>query len=303
MRKQLNFDPLQLQLLKVLKDIFSLHYIMDTRSRAWTLTHNNYSDDDISRLEIFLESQAEYGIYGKEEGDSGTPHLQIYFRLKNAKSFRKIKKLFPTCHIEVAKSDAETNFIYCSKDNYKQFGTLKQQGKRTDLIQIKDEILQGRKVDDITLENPTLYHQYGRTLNKIEDLRMRKLFRNFMTEGIWYYGTSGTGKSEKAFENFNPETHYVWKYENGGWQDGYTQQETIIIDEFRGQLKYCDLLMMIDKHPNFYVPRRGREPLPFVSKKVIITSALQPHEVYHNLSQNDSLDQLLRRIKVINLGN
>lgn len=277
---------------------------MNTRSRAWTLTHNNYREEDVYRLEIFLESQVEYGIYAEEEGDSGTSHLQIYFRLKNAKSFQKIKKLFPACHIEVAKADAETNFIYCSKGGkYKEYGTLKQQGKRTDLIQIKEDILQGKKVDEIVLESPVMYHQYGRTLNKIEDLRMRKVFRDFMTEGIWYYGASGTGKSEKAFENFNPGTHYVWKYENGGWQDGYTQQEIVIIDEFRGQIKYCDLLMMIDKHPNFYVPRRSREPLPFVSKKVIITSSLQPHEVFHNLSQNDSLEQLFRRIKIINLEN
>lgn len=62
-----------------------------------------------------------------------------------------------------------------------------------------------------------------------------------------------------------------------------------------------ELLMMIDKHPNYFVRRRGREPLPFTSKKVIITSSMSPEEVYHNLAENDKLEQLLRRIKVYNL--
>lgn len=273
---------------------------MNTRSRSWTLTQNNYTDDDVVRLECFMES-VEYGIYGKEKGESGTPHLQIYFRLLNAKTFSKIKKTFPTAHIEVAKGNDNDNFVYCSKDgNYKEFGKRSQQGKRTDLDEIKNDIMDGKKVDDLVLESPMVFHQYGRTLTKIEDLRMRKVYRNFMTEGEWVYGETGCGKSEYAFKDFNPDTHYVWKYDNG-WNDGYCQQEIVIIDEFRGQLPMNELLMMIDKHPNYYVKRRNREPLPFTSKKVIITSSMPPEEVYHNLSQSDKLEQLFRRIKILEL--
>jgi len=259
---------------------------MNTRSRSWTITHNNYTEDDVTRLEIFMESKALYGIYGKEIGELGTPHLQAYIRMKDAKTFKSITKIFPKCHIEVAKGNDADNFIYCSKEGYKEYGSMSQQGKRTDLDGIKNQIMDGKKVDELVLESPMVYHQYGRTLTKIEDLRMRKVFRNFMTEGEWVYGETGCGKSEYAFKDFNPDTHYVWKYDNG-WNDGYCQQDIVIIDEFRGQLPMNELLMMIDKHPNYYVKRRNREPLPFTSKKVIITSSMPPDEVYHNLSQND----------------
>jgi len=125
---------------------------------------------------------------------------------------------------------------------------------------------------------------------------MRKVFRTEMTTCEWLTGPSGSGKSHKAFEGYNPDTHYKWKYDNG-WQDDYRQQPIVIINEFRGQIKYSDLLELIDKFP-CEVRRRNRTPLPFTSKHIIITSVLSPQEVYCNLAQNDSLQQLLRRIKI-----
>lgn len=271
------------------------------RLRSWFLTINNYTQDDIDRAEVFIQNTALYGIYCEEVGEQGTPHLHIYFRMKDGKTFMKIKKLFPRANIKVALGNDNDNYIYCSKDGkYKEFGEKSNQGARTDLDKVKQEIIDGKKVDEIVMEDPFFYHQYGRTLHKIEDLRMRKVFRNHMTEGLWIYGKTGTGKSEYAFTDYTPETHYVWKYDNG-WQDGYTQQDIVIIDEFRGQIPFSELLMLIDKHPNASVRRRGREPMPFVSKKVIITSSMRPEEVYYNLSANDKIEQLLRRIKIIEL--
>ena len=56
----------------------------------------------------------------------------------------------------------------------------------------------------------------------------------------------------------------------------------------------------MDKWP-FYVPRHGKEPVPFLAKHVIVTSSLPPAQVYKNREQEDSLDQLLRRVKVTDL--
>ena len=144
------------------------------------------------------------------------------------------------------------------------------------------------------------YHQYGRTLNKIEDLAMRNKYRSEMTKGIWYWGETGVGKSHKAFEGFNPKTHYVLPNDNGWW-DAYTQQDTIIINDFRGEIRYNELLNLVDKWP-FNVKRRNREPIPFISKTVIITSSLKPEDVYHNRNDEDKIEQLLRRFEVIKVG-
>jgi hypothetical protein len=271
------------------------------RVRDWCFTYNNYTAEEEEMLKT--DKDILYMIYGHEIAPTtGTPHLQGYFYFKNAKTRSAIKKRYKRISVRPCNGSAEQNRAYCIKDgkDIVEIGVMPKQGKRTDLDGVKNQIMEGKKVDDICLENPMIYHQYGRTLHKIEDIRMRKVFRNEMTEGYWIWGPTGCGKSEYVFKDFNPDEVYVWKYDNG-WNDGYAQQSVVVIDEFRGQMPMNELLMMIDKHPNYYVRRRGREPVPFTSKKVYITSSMPPDEVYHNLSENDKLDQLFRRIKIIKL--
>lgn len=270
-----------------------------SRHRNYCFTLNNYDNDAQEQLNTYPKFS--YLVYGKEVAPTtGTPHLQGYFEMENASTISALIKKLDKCkgiHLTAAKGNAAENRAYCSKGGEVfETGLPKQQGQRSDLDEIKNQIKKGKKVDDICMENPDLYHMYGRTLSKIEDICMRKKFRNWTTEGEWYYGPTGVGKSHKAFENFDPETCYVWKDDNG-WQDGYCGQETVIINEFRGSIPYSLLLQMLDKYP-FEVRRRCREPMPFLAKKIIITSALCPEQVYKNLAENDSLDQLHRRLKI-----
>uniref|UniRef100_UPI004047B5D6 hypothetical protein n=1 Tax=Limnohabitans sp. TaxID=1907725 RepID=UPI004047B5D6 len=124
--------------------------------------------------------------------------------------------------------------------------------------------------------------------------------RTEMTQGIWYWGKTGVGKSHKAYEGFDPCTHYVVA-NDGGWWDGYTGQETVIFNEFRGSVTFSELLDLCDKWPKT-VKRRNREPAPFLAKTLIITSSMAPEDVYRNiLSNEESLDQLNRRFQVIHL--
>lgn len=193
---------------------------------------------------------------------------------------------------------------YCHKDDTAipnsrfEYGELEgKQGKRSDLDSIKDEIMEGRRVDDIALENPIIYHQYGRTLNKIEELALRKLFRSWMTAGVWLHGKTGAGKSHCAFTDYNPDTHFLWTDDNGWW-DGYKGQETVIINDFRGEIKFNEILKLVDKWPHF-VPQRGKQPFPFLAKKVIITSSRKPEDVYsHVLSDDENFAQFQRRFEV-----
>lgn len=204
-------------------------------------------------------------------------------------------------HIEPAWGTPQDNIIYCSKDGkFIQAGDKPSQGARTDLKLLGDQLIKGEQtIDNILIENPILYHQYGRTLEKIADLSLKNKKRTKQTKGIWIHGKTGTGKSLKAFEMAG-EDHYLFPYDDE-WHDDYKHQKTVIIDDFRGQIQYSQLLRMVDIHNNCKLRRRNKSPLYFTSETVIITSALPPHEVYNNLSQNDKLDQLLRRFEIIEL--
>lgn len=266
-----------------------------SRHRGWVFVWNNYTEANWEMLKLW---DCRYLIMGKEIAPTtGTPHIQGYVYFDNARTKGSMNKKLNKNWNEGAKGTAWQNHAYSTKDGeFFEKGEKPRQGKRVDLIKVKDEIMSGKKVDDLCLENPVLYHQYGRTLNKIEDLRMRKQFRTNMTIGIWYFGKTGVGKSHKAFTDFDPEKCYNVPDDNGWW-DGYTQQETVIFNDFRGEIKYNTMLNLIDKWP-FSVKRRNREPIPFVSSKVIITSSLPPWEVYCRRLNEDSIEQLLRRIKV-----
>lgn len=278
---------------------------------------------DFTLKDKFIEYGCKYLIMGLEIcPESKREHYQSYMEFKSTKEFAVLRKHFPKVHFERRIGTQEEAIKYCKKgeqskeewtahkwhgpnwglnakvEEYGEF-TEDEQGKRNDLITIKDKLLEGIvSCEDIMEEMPNMYHQYGRTLDKIEDKAMRKKFRNFMTLGFWLWGDTGAGKSHLAFKDFSPDTHYILNLNDKGWWEGYKQQDTVIMNEFRGQITYGELLDLVDKWPKS-VPRRGREPLPFISKRIIITSSLPPDEVYHNLSINDSLEQLKRRFKII----
>lgn len=273
---------------------------MTFKTRLWCFTNFNLDFD----YNNFLSSTtAEYVIYGTEVcPKTKKTHHQGFVYFSGARgSFKQVAKQLGKCHVEPCKGNLDQNCDYCSKDgNIKEFGVRPKQGHRNDLEAVKETILNGdMSVDDICVENPNLYHQYGRTLNKLEDIALRRKFRTQMTEGTWYYGPTGVGKSHVAFKDFTPETHYVYPNDNGWW-DGYTGQPVVIINEFRGGMMYSELLDLLDKWPKT-VRRRGREPVPFLAQKLIITSSLPPDEVYINLAVEDKLDQLYRRCKVVKL--
>jgi len=269
------------------------------KSRLWQFTNFNLEFD---YKNFYEKSSAEYIAYALETcPKTGREHHQgfVYFNGQRG-SIKGVARDLGGCHVEMCKGNIDQNEDYCSKESQLiTYGIKPSQGKRTDINAIKNQILDGKKVDDITIENPTIYHQYGRTLNQIEDIALRKKYRSWMTEGYWYHGATGTGKSHKVFEGFSPETHYVYPNDNGWW-DGYKGQETVIINEFRGGIQYSELLDLVDKWPKT-VKRRGREPVPFLAKKLYITSSMSPVECYSGLAESDPLNQLYRRFKVVQL--
>jgi len=263
---------------------------------SFTSYHENEPHYDADKMK--------YLIFGAEIcPKTQRKHWQgaVYFYDKiSIKMAQKYLKCEGTHMENIMKTTQDECTEYCKKDgNFKEFGSMPKQGRRTDLEAMVEDIKGGEHTDDIALNNPMMYHQYGRTLHKVEDIMMRKKWRKEMTKGIWYYGKTGVGKSDKAYEGYDPDQCYNWPNDKG-WCDAYKQQDIVIINDFRGEIPYNTLLQLVDKHP-YEVSRRGKEPLPFISKMVIITSSLHPELIYKNRNVEDSMEQFYRRFKVIEL--
>ena len=98
------------------------------RYRNFVFTLNNYTEQNIIDINLFAVKQ-KYFVYGKEVGESGTPHLQGYAELTKQSTLSKLKKDMKTntIHIEKRKASAKQAAEYCKKDNIiYEVGTISQ---------------------------------------------------------------------------------------------------------------------------------------------------------------------------------
>ena len=136
---------------------------MSTRNVCFTI--NNYTDEDIALFTNW--DQITYLVYGREVGESGTPHLQGYCEFKSPKKWSTIHKKFPRAHVESRHGSAPQAAEYCKKDgDYTEAGEMSNQGKRSDIEEATGMIVQGHKMRTVAQANPSCYvkyHKYGLT--------------------------------------------------------------------------------------------------------------------------------------------
>jgi len=296
---------------------------MALRVRNTFFTIHNYCEEQLDKLSEYDCSYLSVGLEVCPK--TGTPHIQGYIEFHNGTTWSAFNKnigckkggIYANC------ADREGTPVeaagYCMKGEEKknkswaeffnepspgwrgfQTGKISCQGERVDLRDLINDVLQERTTPEmVCVERPMMYHQYGRTLNKASDIMLRKKWRTWKTECIWYHGGTGTGKSERIFEGYAPDTHYLWNNMET-FQCNYRGQGIIVIDELRNEIPYQLMLKLTDKYP-LVLPAKGKDPFPFLGKKILISSCKAPEEIYKANDENkDSIGQLLRRIEVVN---
>lgn len=273
-----------------------------TKTRAFVVTQWNL---DCDYQKLVDTKKLRFVAYGPEMcPETGRLHHQayIYFwnpRTTGGRALKKIGDMFGEihCSVQPMRGSFDQNEAYCSKEGELiKIGEEPEPGKRGDLDETKDMILKGKlTTEEVMVDNPHMYHMYGRTLDKLQEIAFRKKHRTWMTRGLWIFGPSGAGKSHMAFDGFSPDTHYV-KCLSDQWWDGYTGQQTVIFNEFRGQISAAELFDLVDKWPKT-VKIRGQAPVPFLARKVIITSILNPKE----FMGGEPWEQFQRRFEIIEL--
>lgn len=239
---------------------------------------------------------------------TGLQHWQGYLETSRKTTIAGIKShggLWATCHLERAIADWEANYDYCTKegDEYLEFGDPMQAGKRTDLKNLAAAVMEGTSsTSEILRENPHAFHLYGRTLDRLEDERLATTTRGLWAppDVQWYWGKTGAGKSRKAMEAASalgvPLYRHSW--DDKGWWDRYQLETSVILDEFRCQIPFHQLLTWLDGY-QISVPRRGRKPLPLMATHIWITSSKHPRDCYDPEKIGEDVEQLLRRITKI----
>lgn len=97
------------------------------KTKYFCATLNNYAPGDLGVLCFRLQSVCSYYIIGRETGESGTRHLQVYFELLNRIRLNTIKQNlgFPGLHLECRRGSAAQASEYCKKDgDFTEYGTI-----------------------------------------------------------------------------------------------------------------------------------------------------------------------------------
>lgn len=132
--------------------------------RRYCFTLNNFAPEDEQRLKDLAESdRVKYLVYGRESGNSGTPHLQGFVIFNSSVVLATAKALISSrAHLEATRGTTQQASDYCKKDgDYVEFGDCgSKQGKRTDWDQYKDWVLELGRVPsktEIILSHPSLW--------------------------------------------------------------------------------------------------------------------------------------------------
>ena len=152
----------------------------------WCVTVNNWTEDDVTSASNFFETDVvKYAVMGKEVGEQGTPHLQIFFILTTTQRFSWVQTKFPRGHIEKAHHSSQQNSDYCKKEgDFDEWGDLpSDQGKRNDLLDaikwaetIAEERGRPPTSPEVAAEFPVIYCRYPRFTRTITRRAQAVLF-------------------------------------------------------------------------------------------------------------------------------
>jgi len=264
-----------------------------TRGILWTLY--NY-EQYLDKLRAFAREQTHYTVFGFEIcPTTQRPHLQGYFYFNNPRTYpnKEIRKLFPGIHDDIANGTAQHNRSYCLKiregdtpnERFEEFGEIPKQGDRTDWNRAVSDLNNGSDIISVISEQPQLLPSI-RALERFKTLAQKSTHRDVKV--IFLVGKPGTGKTRWAWDNY-PD---LYSKPEGQWWDGYTDQKTILLDDYYGDMPYSQFLKVLDRYP-LNLPVKGG----FISAQyttVIITSNLSvKHWGY------PTLDAIKRRITEI----
>lgn len=151
------------------------------RSRKWCFTFHNYTDNDVTNVTKNFQLNGWKYIFSKELGCEGkTPHLQGYLEGKNAIRFETLKKLLPTCHLEVARGSQQDNVKYITKEKGEYFTNI-ETPYQEELQEIITDLYPWQKnVTEILKQKPekrTIYWIYDKNGNNGKTELCRYLFR------------------------------------------------------------------------------------------------------------------------------
>lgn len=245
-------------------------------------------------------------------------HMALY---GNTTTLLNVSKILGNAHIEPQLGGKKELKKYLLKE-----AEYEEKGEQVLYTKDLDEI-QDNKGSRNDLEDISKYLDEGLNPNQIMSINFayRKFEKLIKSEYIqrriqntplikktfneWHFGSAGSGKTHyyiKLCEKFSPEQIYICNdFESGGFDmylDGGAPP-ILFIDEFKGNMKFSQLLTTLDKYSRTQTHCRYSNTYNLWTCTVI-TSVYPPEQAYNLMvdlanAQIDKLQQLMRRLDLI----
>ena len=214
--------------------------------------YNDWKEMDVHTHNI------KYFVFQMEETKEGKQHIQGYIEFINPCKFEHIKRVLgdQTLHIENRQGTADQARAYCMKAESRvkppiEHGEFKGQGYRSDIKMLYKLLKEGKKPMEIADIMPGTYMKYYKAVDRVyNDLQSDKEGTYTEVDVHVLYGDAGAGKTRYVYDTHGIKNVYRLTQGNGGnvWYDGYHGQDTLLIDDFYGWIKYSTLLQTLDNY-------------------------------------------------------
>lgn len=234
---------------------------------------------------VYVRGQLEIGA------NTGYRHYQVIICLSTKQRLSFITKRF--CgYWEPTRSKAAREYVWKSEtsvpDTQFEFGELPmRRNTKTDW----DAVYHAACKQSLESIPKDVYIRHYFSLRKISEENSKATPVDRVVYVYW--GKTGTGKTQKAWQDAGYDAYP--KDPNTKWWDGYSNQENVIIDEFRGAISISHVLRWFDRYP-VLVERKGGT-LVFNASRIWITSNLDPRLWYPDIDEETKL-ALLRRLNI-----
>ena len=272
---------------------------MATQSRNWVFTLNNPTQGEEDGISAW---DTRFSGYGRETGESGTPHLQGMVCFASPQRLSACRKLLDRAHWEVMKGTAVQAWDYCKKDgNTVTYGELPVAGAAgLKVIHDKyDQAIADAKTGSLDAIPGALMTRYHAYYTKLAATYAPVPDAGDVT-GLWVVGPTGCGKSRWVRDTYG--TTFFHKRVNK-WFDGYQPElhAHVLIDDLDTTHAFIayDLNIWADRYAFPAEVKGGMIKLR--PETIIVTSRYTLEQVFESCDESTRAS-LRRRFKVKNMS-
>lgn len=219
-------------------------------------------------------------VYQKEKcPTSGRVHWQSFVQYKNVRTLSAVRKDFPKTDVRQS-VDPRAASKYCAKDDTRLedtvvFGFFKFKGMRQDLDTFRDAVIAGTRRREAIETWPNIMASYRHFYDTIRSCHRPP---DRPREVLLFYGPPGLGKTFDA-RAVDPD---FWPYpvQKGVWFPGYDGDDTVLLDEFEGNLPLNITLRLLHEYTERVETKGGHTW--WNPARIIITCNIHPALWYNN---------------------